>query len=125
MKKILLVDDQPNFVKMVSLKLEKMGYEVISAENGQIGLEKAMERIPDLVVMDIMMPEMDGFTSVVEMKKDPALANVNVIFLSAKGQAEDLKRAQELGAIDFIAKPFSPRLLIEKIELLLGPGQGA
>ena len=118
MKKILLMNDQPNFIKMVSLKLEKMGFAVVSAENGRVGVERALAEQPDLIVMDIMMPEMDGFTACEQItaqspKKCP------VIFLSAKGQESDRRRAAELGAVDFIAKPFSPKMLIDRIEELL------
>jgi two-component system alkaline phosphatase synthesis response regulator PhoP len=118
MKKILLVDDQPNFIKMVSLKLEKMGYAVVSAENGRVGLERAIAEQPDLIVMDIMMPEMDGFTAC-EKIKEQSPKKCPVIFLSAKGQESDRRRAAELGAVDFIAKPFSPKMLIDRIEELL------
>ena len=68
MKKILLVDDQPNFTKMLSIKLEKMGYQVFSAKNGKIGLASAINEKPNLIVMDIMMPEMDGFTAVEKIR---------------------------------------------------------
>ena len=118
MKKILLVDDQPNFIKMVSLKLEKMGYAVVSAENGRAGLEKAIAEQPDLIVMDIMMPEMDGFTAC-EKITEQSPKKCPVIFLSAKGQESDRRRAAALGAVDFIAKPFSPKMLIDRIEELL------
>jgi len=119
MKKILLVDDQPNFVKMVSLKLGKMGYAVVSAENGREGVERAVAENPDLIVLDIMIPEMDGFTAFEKIKQHNGDRKCPVIFLSAKGQESDRKRAAELGAVDFISKPFSPKLLIERIEELL------
>lgn len=118
MKKILLVDDQPNFIKMVSLKLEKMGYAVVSAENGRLGVEKALAEEPDLIVMDIMMPEMDGFSACESIQKQ-SQKKCPIIFLSAKGQESDRRRATELGAADFISKPFSPKVLIERIEELL------
>ena len=116
MKKLLLVDDQVSFLKMLSIKLEKMGYTVVTAENGLEGLKKARAEIPDLIVIDIMMPVLDGFSAVEEIKKDERTAAIPVIFLSAKGQENDRVRARELGAADFIAKPFSPRLLIDLIE---------
>lgn len=119
MKKILLVDDQPNFIKMVSLKLEKMGFAVVSAENGRIGVEVAVAENPDLIVMDIMMPEMDGFTACEKINTHNGDRKCPIIFLSAKGQESDKQRATQLGAADFISKPFSPKMLIDRIEELL------
>ncbi|MBL8019896.1 MAG: response regulator [Leptospirales bacterium] len=119
MKKILLVDDQPNFIKMVSLKLNQMGFAVVSAENGRQGVEVAIAENPDLIVMDIMMPEMDGFTACEKIKAHFGDKKCPVVFLSAKGQESDRKRATELGAADFISKPFSPKMLIGRIEELL------
>ena len=119
MKKILLVDDQPNFTTMMSMKLTSMGYQVFTAANGKEALAMADTEAPDLVVMDIMMPVMDGLTAVEEMRKNPKIAGTNVIFLSAKGQQKDRDKAAELKAADFMAKPFSPKELVEKIEKLL------
>lgn len=119
MKKILLVDDQPNFTTMMSMKLSSMGYKVFTAENGKQALEIADAELPDLIVMDIMMPVMDGLTAVEEIRKNPRTSGINVIFLSAKGQQKDRDRAAELKAVDFMAKPFSPKELVEKIQKLL------
>jgi len=120
MKKILLVDDQPNFIRMLSIKLKKLGFEVLSADNGQKGVDEALKEKPDLIVMDIMMPVMDGFTAVAQIKDNEETKDIPVIFLSAKGQESDQQKAKELGAADFIAKPFSPKELIAKIESLVG-----
>jgi len=119
MKKILIVDDQPNFIKMISVKLKKLGYDVISAENGREGVEKAYAEIPDLIIMDIMMPVMDGFSAVERIKEESSTQNIPVIFLSAKGQEGDRIKAKELGAVDYINKPFSPKNLVETIEIHL------
>lgn len=119
MKKILLVDDQANFTMMMAMKLKSMGYTVFTAENGSEALTIAAAEVPDLIVMDIMMPVMDGLTAVDTLRKDPKIAHIKVIFLSAKGQQSDRDRAAELGAAEFMAKPFSPKLLVEKIEALL------
>ncbi|MCP4137068.1 MAG: response regulator [bacterium] len=119
MKKILVVDDQPNLIKIVSIKLKKLGYQVISAENGQMGLEKCKSELPDLIIMDIMMPVMDGFTAAAKIKEDPDTKNIPLVFLSAKGQEQDRIQARELGAVDFIGKPFSPKVLVQRIEKLL------
>ena len=116
MKKILLVDDQPNFLKMISIKLKKNNFTVITAENGSIAIEKAANEIPDIIIIDIMMPVMDGFSAVKKIKKNPDTKDIPVIFLSAKGQENDKIMAKELGAVDFIAKPFSPGKLVEKIQ---------
>jgi len=115
MKTILLVDDQPHISKMIAIKLEKMGYKVLFAENGKIGIKVAKQSKPDLIIMDIMMPEMDGFSAVSEIRNDPEIKDTAVIFLSAKGQDSDKKKAQELNAVDFVCKPFSPKDLTDII----------
>ncbi len=120
MKKILLVDDQINFIKMISIKLSKLGYSILTAENGEIALNIANEKKPDLIIMDIMMPVMDGFTAAAELKENPKTASIPLIFLSAKGSINDQEKAKELGASDFIAKPFSPKVLVEKIQNTIG-----
>lgn len=118
-KKVLLVDDQVSFIHMLTLKLNQMGYEVLSATNGEQGVELAVNEEPDLVVMDVMMPVMNGFSAVERMRAEPQTASVPVIFLSAKGQEEDLDRARRLDAVEFFVKPFSPKAVIERIIAIL------
>lgn len=104
---------------MLSLKLEKLGYAVVSAANGREGVERALKENPDLIVMDIMMPVMDGFSAVEELRRRDSVQDRPVVFLSAKGQEEDRLKAKALGAVDFIGKPFSPALLVQRISEIL------
>ena len=120
-KKILLVDDQPNFLKMLSIKLSKMGYAVVTASNGKEGVEMAAAEVPDLIVLDIMMPVLDGFSAAEQIRAGEATRAIPIIFLSAKGQPEDKKRAADLGAADFFSKPFSPKSVVDRIEELVPP----
>ncbi len=115
-KKLLIVDDQPKFTRMMGIKLEKMGYTVFTAENGETALEIAKMEKPNLIVMDIMMPVMDGFAAAAELNNDPDTAQIPLIFLSAKGQPADRERATALGALDFLSKPFNPSRLVARIE---------
>ncbi|MCP5480407.1 MAG: response regulator [Spirochaetales bacterium] len=119
MRKILLVDDQPNFVKMLTVKLSKMGYEILSGGNGKEGLDLAIAEKPDLIMMDIMMPVMDGFAAAKEIRANAETVNIPIIFLSARGQEEDRIRAEQLQAVDFFTKPFSPRAIVERIQELV------
>ncbi len=104
--KILVIDDMPNNVKILSNLLSKKGYEVYSAENGSLGLEEARRVKPDLILLDIMMPVMDGFTTCREIRSDKLLEAIPVIFITAKNQQEDVVQAFESGGSDYIAKPF-------------------
>ncbi len=121
-KKVLLVDDQASFIHMLTLKLTQMGYEVLSAQNGLEALELALSARPDLVVMDVMMPVMNGFESVARMRQAAETAEIPVIFLSARSQEEDYNRARELKAIEFFTKPFSPKAVMERITAILEGG---
>lgn len=118
-KKVLLVDDQASFIHMLTLKLNQMGYEVLSAQNGQDGLNLAVKESPDLVVMDVMMPIMNGFDAVEAMRSREETAETPVIFLTARGKEEDLDRARDLKAAELFTKPFSPKQVIERITELL------
>ena len=116
--KILLVDDQANFIKMIKIKLDRIGYQIITAENGKEAVEKAIYEKPALIIMDIMMPVMDGFSAARKLKESQNTSQIPIIFLTAKSQASDREEARALGAIDYITKPFSPKVLLEKIEKL-------
>uniref|UniRef100_UPI0003903FA9 Response regulator n=1 Tax=Thermotoga maritima (strain ATCC 43589 / DSM 3109 / JCM 10099 / NBRC 100826 / MSB8) TaxID=243274 RepID=UPI0003903FA9 len=118
-KKVLLVDDSAPIRKMVSFVLKKEGYEVIEAENGQIALEKLSEFTPDLIVLDIMMPVMDGFTVLKKLQEKEEWKRIPVIVLTAKGGEEDESLALSLGARKVMRKPFSPSQFIEEVKHLL------
>ncbi len=113
---ILVVDDEPRMVQFITMNLELEAFRVVSAFDGYQALEKMTRELPDLVVLDIMMPEMDGFETLRKIRKVSA---VPVIFLSAKGEEFDRVKGLDLGADDYIAKPFSPRELISRIRAVL------
>jgi two-component system alkaline phosphatase synthesis response regulator PhoP/two-component system response regulator VicR len=111
-KKILAVDDERHIVRLVQINLVKEGYEVITASNGREALEKAKAEKPDLVVMDVMMPEMDGFEALEKMKADPETASIPVIMLTAKAQDADVFSGWQKGADLYLTKPFNPSELL-------------
>lgn len=120
-KKILVVDDEIHIVQIVKFNLEKRGgYEVITAKNGEEGLETAKEQMPDLILSDVMMPKMSGFSILWTLKRDAELKKIPFIILTAKGQENDIKTGTDLGADDYITKPFSPKALLEKVAEILG-----
>lgn len=120
-KKILVVDDEIHIVQIVKFNLEKRGgYEVITAKNGEEGLETAKDKMPDLILSDVMMPKMSGFQFCEALKRDVELKKIPFIILTAKGQENDIKTGTDLGADDYITKPFSPKALLEKVAEILG-----
>jgi len=117
--RILVVDDEVYIVHILDFSLGMEGYEVVTALNGEEALAKAAEHKPDLVVLDIMMPRMDGYETCRRLKGDEATRHIPVILLSAKGRNVDQKMGFEVGADDYITKPFSPRKLVERINAIL------
>lgn len=115
-RRILVVDDEERMVRFIRLNLEHDGFEVVEAFNGRQALEKLRDTTPDLVLLDVMMPDLDGF-EVLQMIRE--MSNVPVIMLTAKGDEEDRVRGLELGADDYIPKPFSPRELVSRIRAVL------
>jgi len=115
-KAILVVDDEPRMVQFITMNLELEGFRVVSASNGYEALEKVTRELPDLIILDIMMPDMDGFET---LKKIREVSSVPVIFLSVKGEEVDRVRGLDLGADDYITKPFSPRELMSRIRAVL------
>lgn len=113
---VLAVDDEPRMTKFIRMNLELEGYRVSEAINGLSALEKVREELPDVVLLDVMMPEMDGFETLQHIRE---VSNVPVIMLTAKGEEEDKVRGLELGADDYVTKPFSPRELSSRIKALL------
>ena len=110
--KILLVDDDPDILDIISFNLHKEGYEVSTAENGKIGLKKAKTLQPDLVLLDVMMPEMDGIETCEELRKMPEAANAVIAFLTARGEDYSQIAGFDAGADDYIAKPIKPKVLV-------------
>ena len=114
--KILVVDDEPRMVQLIAMNLNLEGFEVVSAQGGFQSLEKVTREMPDLVLLDIMMPDMDGFET---LKRIREISNVPVIFLSVKAEESDRVHGLDLGADDYITKPFSPRELVSRIKAVL------
>ncbi|RMF31392.1 MAG: response regulator, partial [Chloroflexi bacterium] len=110
--RILVIDDEPHMARLASYVLQTAGYDVLTAEDGRDGLEKLAHFKPDLVVCDITMPEMDGFEVVRTLRADPRWRHLPVIMLTARGQEQDVQRAQEVGANSYLTKPFSSRHLL-------------
>jgi two-component system, OmpR family, alkaline phosphatase synthesis response regulator PhoP len=118
--RILVVDDEIYIVHILDFSLGMEGYEVITALDGEQALEKARAEKPDLIVLDIMMPKLDGYETCKILKADAETKEIPVILLSAKGRNVDQKIGFEVGADDYITKPFSPRKLVERINAILG-----
>ncbi len=115
-KKLLLVDDDPNLILLVKDYLEFRGYEVVTAENGREALEILDQELPDMIICDIMMPEMDGYGFVEELRKQHQASWIPVLFLSAKGQSQDRIKGLNLGADVYMVKPFEPEELVAQVE---------
>ena len=115
-KTVLVVDDESRMVEFIAMNLELEGFRVVRAANSSEALEKASKEHPDLVLLDIMMPEMDGFETLEELRET---TSVPVIFLTAKSEEVDRIKGLDLGADDYIAKPFSPRELVSRIRAVL------
>jgi two-component system, OmpR family, alkaline phosphatase synthesis response regulator PhoP len=118
--KVLVVDDEIYIVHILDFSLGMEGYEVLTALDGEQAVEKARAEKPDLIVLDIMMPKLDGYETCKLLKADETTKNIPVILLSAKGRNVDQKIGFEVGADDYITKPFSPRKLVERINAILG-----
>jgi len=117
--RILIIDDEPHMARLASYVLQTAGYDVLTAEDGRDGLEKLAQFKPDLVVCDITMPEMDGFEVVRTLRADPRWRHLPVIMLTARGQEQDVQRAQEVGANSYLTKPFSSRQLLGEVQRYL------
>jgi two-component system KDP operon response regulator KdpE len=115
-KTILVVDDEVRMVEFITMNLQLEGFNVISASDGYQALEKVTKDFPDLVILDIMMPDMDGFETLVKIRE---ISTAPVIFLSVKKEEHDRVRGLDLGADDYITKPFSPRELVSRVKAVL------
>ena len=120
-KRILLVDDEPDFVETVEFFLSGSDYQVFVAKNGKKALEQVKMNKPDLVLLDVMMPEMDGLEACKRLKNDPTTNSIPIIMLTAKGRKEDVVDAIAAGANSYIVKPFNLSDLLERIEKTLNP----
>ena len=121
--RILIVDDDRDTLQLVELVLRSAGLEVVRAENGREALERLAADLPALVLCDVLMPEMDGFETLVRIRNDPRTMHLPVIMLSALGQEKDVQRALDYGANSYVSKPFSLRRLVAEVTSYL-PGSG-
>ncbi len=118
--KILVVDDEVYILHILDFSLGAEGFEVITANNGELAIEKAKQEKPDLIVLDIMMPVLDGYETCRRLKRLSETKEIPVVLLTAKGRDVDKRLGFEVGAIDYIVKPFSPNSLIGRIQDILG-----
>jgi DNA-binding response OmpR family regulator len=121
-KRILIVDDEADIVQLVENRLQLSGFETLSALDGQAGLNLARKEKPDLVILDLMLPKLDGFQVCRLLKFDVATAKIPIIIFTARTHPVDEKTAKESGADDYLAKPFDSERLLEKVNRLLGTG---
>ncbi len=119
MQKILIVDDEPNILLTLEYTFKKVGYEVFIARDGNEALEILHNHVPSLVILDIMMPKVDGFEVLEYIKREANLAQTKVLFLSAKNKEQDIQRGLEAGADAYLTKPFSIKKLTEQVEIIL------
>jgi DNA-binding response OmpR family regulator len=118
-KTILIADDDPTIIKLLQVNLEMEGYDVVTAFDGQDAVEKAADQRPDLIILDIMMPRMDGWAAQEALAASADLAATPVIFLSARAQQADLRRGYEAGVAEYVTKPFDPTALLDTIAAIL------
>jgi DNA-binding response OmpR family regulator len=123
--KILVVDDEPDAVELLAFNLRQGGYSVTTAADGAEALHKARTQVPDLLVLDVMLPELDGFEICKVLRHDPVTARLPIIMLTAKAAEVDRVLGLELGADDYLTKPFSPRELMLRVKKLLSRGAPA
>jgi len=118
-KTVLVVDDEQDILDLVRFRLEHDGYRVLTASDGQTGLTLAQQEHPDLCILDVMMPKLSGLEVLARLRADPATAATRVILLTARGQDADVDRGFELGAQDYVTKPFSPKELRRRVHAQL------
>jgi two-component system alkaline phosphatase synthesis response regulator PhoP len=117
--KILLVDDEPDVIEIIKFNLNQEGYQVKTATNGSEAVKKAKKTFPHLIIMDVMMPEMDGIEACEILRKDPKFNNTIIMFLTARGEDYSYVAAFDAGADDYVTKPIKPKILVSKIKALL------
>ena len=118
---VLVADDDEDILQLLSFRLERAGYEIVQARNGDEALRLALELVPALAVLDVMMPGLNGFEVTRELRKNPATSVTPVLLLTAKAQATDVAGGLAAGADDYMKKPFDARDLTKRVDLLLRP----
>ena len=118
-KRILICDDDPVILRLLQVNLELEGYDVLLAHHGERAIEVATAEHPDLVILDIMMPKLDGYQTCERLKANDETKDIPVVFLSAKAQETDIERGKEYGVAEYLTKPFDPNDLIDVVERLI------
>jgi DNA-binding response OmpR family regulator len=119
MSKILVTEDERDIRELIAFTLRFAGYEVVTAENGEEGVLMAAQEKPDMILMDIRMPKLTGYEACARIKADPLLADIPVVFLSAKGQEAEIRVGLDAGASEYLLKPFGPMELVERVKELM------
>ena len=119
MAKILIAEDERDIRDLITFTLRFAGYDVVAASNGEEAVGLAKQEVPDLILMDVRMPRMTGYDACAAIKEDPALQDIPVIFLSAKGQESEIKAGLSAGATEYLLKPFAPDQLTARIQTIL------
>ncbi len=117
--KILIVDDDIETVRILGLMLERKGYTILAAASGSQGLEKALQSLPDLIIMDVMMPDMDGYQVTQHLRKNPRTATIPILMFTAKSSLFGKITGKQAGADEYLAKPIYPKELLQQVEKLL------
>jgi len=123
MAKIVIAEDEPDIRELIAFTLRFAGYEVITGNNGEEGYLLAQQEHPDLVMLDVRMPKLTGYEACKRIKADPELASIPVLFLSAKGQENEIEQGLAAGAEDYLLKPFAPDQLVERVKQILARQQ--
>jgi two-component system alkaline phosphatase synthesis response regulator PhoP len=119
-QRILIAEDEKDIRELITFTLQYAGYEVLATVNGEEAWQMALKEKPDLILLDVRMPRLDGYDACRRIKASPATKDIPVVFLSAKGQESEVKTGIEAGAEEYILKPFSPDYLKERIQVILG-----
>ncbi len=119
-RKVLIVDDEPHMLRLTELSIKKGGFAIVTGRNGREALALAASEKPDLIVMDVTMPELDGLSALKQLKSSPATASIPVVMLTVRGHVLTRQQAEEAGAAVFLTKPFSPTQLLSEARRLLG-----
>ncbi len=122
-RRILIVDDDPVILRLLKVNFEMEGFAVMTAENGEDGVAAATRDVPDIILLDVMMPGMDGLQAAEKLRAQSSTKEIPIIFVSAKAQSVDVKAGLQAGAVDYVTKPFDPVELVEKVENLLAQTQ--
>lgn len=119
MAKILIAEDEHDIRELITFTLKFAGYEVVAVPNGQEAVEAAAREIPDLILMDVRMPVMTGYEACQKIKEKPEIKDIPVVFLSAKGQEAEIQTGLDVGATEYLLKPFAPNELTDRVQALL------